>query len=91
MSVNKSTPAGCVIGTLALLPGGVFAAGMFGLIKWFLLPLDGRHFDPVFRTLCCATGGGALGVFLLMFIAIRVLRSTDFRGYDPNDSENMKW
>jgi len=91
MSVNKGTPAGCFIGTLALLPGGVSVAGVFGLIKWWNLPLDHRQFDRVFWTLAGATAGGALGVFLLTFIAIRIHRTTDYRNYDPNQNPNLWW
>ncbi|MEO5916826.1 MAG: hypothetical protein ABIS50_21540 [Luteolibacter sp.] len=90
---TKSTPAGCFIGTLAILPGGVMAAGGFGLVKWFVLPADARHFDHVFWTLLGATAGGLLGVGLLLAVAIRVLRATDFRNYDPNDPDRtrLKW
>jgi|GEM_PF-4717082 len=89
--VGKTTPPGCVVGVLALLPGGVSAAGVFGLIRWSAWPPADRHFDHVFRTLLGTAGGGLLGAFLLIYLSIRVHCVTDCRRYDPGDSENMKW
>ena len=90
---TKSTPAGCLIGTLALVPAAISVAGGWGLIQWYHLPPDDRHVDRLFWSFAGALGGGALAAILLLAFAIRVLRATDFRDYDPNDPDRtgLKW
>jgi hypothetical protein len=48
MSPTQSTPAGCVVGVLAIVPGAVAALGWVGLVRWLLLPVLRRHFDAGF-------------------------------------------
>lgn len=90
---NRSVPGGCVIGLLALFPATLSALGAWGLFRWATLPAPHRHFDSFFWLLVGATAIGALLAVALIFLALRVLRSTDFRGHDPRDpnQNSMKW
>lgn len=90
---TQSTPGGCFIGTLAILPGGVAALGFAGLIKWLQLPVSSRHVDAGFWTFAAAACIGSLIAIGLVYLSIRILRATDFRGYDSRDPDrrNLRW
>ncbi|MEO5715004.1 MAG: hypothetical protein ABIT37_16115 [Luteolibacter sp.] len=84
MDVRKSPP-GCVIGVLAVLPGIVSVTGVCGLIRWYHLPPEMRHFDQLFYKLAAVTVIGSLVTILVCFIAIRVHRATDYEDYNRRD------
>ena len=93
MSPTQSSPAGCVVGVLAIVPGSVAALGWFGRVRWFLFPVVRRHFDAGFWLLLQTALIGSLVAIGLVWLAIRILRSTDFRGYDSRDpdEQDLKW
>jgi len=90
---TQSTPGGCFIAATALLPGVVAALGFWGLIKWVNLPVADRHVDSRLWTLAAAASIGSVMAIGLIYLSIRILRSTDFRGYDSRDPDrkNLKW
>lgn len=90
---TQSTPGGCFIAVSAILPGGVAALGFWGLIKWVQLPVTDRHVDSRFWTFAAAAFIGSVIAIGLFYLSIRILRSTDFRGYDSRDPDrkNLKW
>jgi hypothetical protein len=90
---TQGTPAGCFVGTLALFPFAFLVGGVWGLAKWWLLSANDRHMDGHFHFLLACVGGGALLTVILARLAIRILRTTDFRGYDSRDPDQkgLKW
>jgi len=90
---SKSVPGGCLIGTLALIPLTLFGIGSWGLIKWFLLPIDQRHVDQSFWFISGTTTVSGVIALAAIITAYRTLRSTDYRDYDPSDPDrkNLKW
>ena len=90
---TQSTPGGCFIATLAILPGGVATLGLWGFVKWVGLPVAVRHVDSRFWTFAAAFFIGSAVALGLILLSIRILRSTDFRGYDSRDPDrkNLKW
>jgi hypothetical protein len=92
-SPTQSTPGGCLIGTLALLPGGVALLGLIGLVKWFLLPVAQRHIDDRFWIVTAALLLGTALTSAMVYLSIKGLRATDFRRYDSRDPDrtNLKW
>jgi heme/copper-type cytochrome/quinol oxidase subunit 2 len=92
-SPTQSTPGGCLIGTLALLPGGVALLGLIGLIKWYLLPVAQRHIDDRFWILVTALMLGTVVSSAMVYLSIKCIRATDFRRYDSRDPDhtNLKW
>jgi hypothetical protein len=92
-SPTQSTPGGCLIGTLALLPGGVALLGLIGLAKWFLLPGAQRHIDDRFWILVTALMLGTVVFSAMVYLSIKLIRATDFRRYDSRDPDhtNLKW
>ncbi len=92
-SPTQSTPGGCLIGTLALLPGGVALLGLIGLVKWFLLPVAQRHIDDRFWIVTAAVLLGTALAAVLIYFSIKCLRATNFHRYDSRDPDrtNLKW
>ena len=93
MPLNHSSPAGCFFGVLAIVPGTITGLGLFGLVKWILLPVDHRHFDAGFWMLVQAALIGGLVTIGLVYWSIRILRNTNFREYDSTkpDTRRLKW
>lgn len=85
MQSTQSTPAGCFVGSLALFPMVVSGLGLFGLYRWWHLPIEQRVLDHRFWMLVAAVILGALAAIGLLFAARRILGATDFRGYDSRD------
>ena len=90
---TQSTPGGCLLGLI----GAFFAAfgilGVWGLCRWITLPTEDRATDSVFWLIITAIVLG-IGFAVLFFLwAIKVLRNTDFRGYDSRDPDKtgLKW
>ena len=92
-SPTQSTPAGCVIGVLALIPFASFVIGVWGLVKWFSLASDQREINTYFWAMTVAAGIGLLVTVLMIWFSFRTLRSTDYRGYDSRDPDesDLKW
>lgn len=90
---TQSTPGGCFIGVTALFPALFAVLGAYGIWKWAGLPVNERHFDSRFWLLASATAGGCLLTLILLAVARRILKSTDFKGYDSRnpDQPNLKW
>jgi len=82
-----------VLGVLALLPAAFAVLGIVGLVKWLGLPAQDRHFDEVFWMLAAALAVGGTLALGLAGLALRALRNTDFRGYNPKDPDqtHLKW
>ncbi len=93
MNATQSTPAGCFIGALAVLPLMLSAVAGYGLWQWWHLPLKSRHVDENFRLLIGMLAGGLFWSLAMMIWAFRVLGATDFKGYDSRDPKqsNLKW
>ena len=93
MDTTQSTPAGCFIGTLALIPLLLASLGAWGLYRWCALPMQSRHVDQRFWLLLGALIGGLFAAFLIMVMAVRILRATDFKSYDSRDPSQpfLKW
>lgn len=92
-SPTQSTPGGCFIGVIAIVPLSIAALGGFGLLKWIQLPAAQRNFDARFWMFAGAGVIGALAAAGILYLSIRVLRATDFRNYDSRDpdNKNLKW
>jgi|GEM_PF-1720258 len=93
MNATQSTPAGCFIGALAVVPLMASAVAGYGIFQWWYLPVKSRHVDENLWLLVAILVGGVLAALALAAFACRVLRATDFRHYDsrdPNES-NLKW
>ena len=92
-SPTQSTPGGCVIGLLAVIPATFFGFGIWGLVKWLRLPTESQHVNTYFWTMLGVIVAGALCTGCLVWVAYRLIRSADFRGYDSRDPDNtnMKW
>lgn len=90
---TQSTPAGCFVATLGLFPLAASGLGAYGLYRWFLLPVEHRHFDQRFWLLLAAFIGGTFITFLMLTFGIKLLRSSKFRNYDFRDPKepNLKW
>lgn len=90
---TQSTPGGCFIGTLALFPFGVAVLGAYGIMKWVMLPYEDRHFDDRFWMLLGATVLGSLATWGILYVAHRILKSTDLREYDSRDlkGSGLQW
>jgi hypothetical protein len=90
---SHSTPGGCFIGVTALFPASYGALSAYGLVKWMLLPAKLRHVDTRFWFLLGSTLLGLLLTVGIIYLAIRVLRTTDFRGYDSKKpgQPSLKW
>ncbi len=90
---TQSTPGGCFIGSLALFPLGFAVLGAYGLFKWAMLPNDDRHIDGQFWFLTVATVLGLLATLGILYLAYRILKTTDLRGYDSRDpgQSSLKW
>jgi len=90
---TQSTPGGCFIAVTAMFPAAVAMLGFWGLVKWVQLPVEIRHFDSRFWMLAGAAGIGSLIAIGILMLSARILRSTDFRGYDSRDPDrtNLKW
>ena len=88
---NQSVPAGCLVGFMALFPAIACGLGCWGLIKWAFLPVEYRSFDDRFWIVAITAAGGALGTLVLTVISVKVLRATDFRGYDSRNGNDLKW
>ena len=82
-----------MIGVLAIIPLSLVGVGSWGLVKWFLLPIEKRHFNQMFWFLFGTTTISGLIALCAILAAYRILRSTDFRDYDSNDPDrtNLKW
>ena len=93
MNATQSTPAGCFIGALAVVPLMASVVAGYGFYQWCHLPVKSRHVDENFWVLVSVLVCGVLLALALAVIARRVLRSTDFRGYDSRDpsESNLKW
>ena len=93
MNTTQSTPAGCFIGSIAIVPLLVAGLGALGLYRWWALPVESRHFDQRFWLLVGALVGGLLVACLIIIIAARILRATDLKAYDSRDPAQpfLKW
>lgn len=92
-SPTQSTPGGCVIGAIALIPAVISGLGIWGMIVWLQLPAESHHFDTRFWVMLSAIVIGGLLTVILAWISYRSLKSTDFTDYDSKDpnNTNMKW
>jgi len=90
---TQGTPGGCFLGTIAFFPAAICAFGFCGLYKWLHLPDHSRHFDNLFWLFAGSVLLGALFTLGILVVTIRVIRSTDFRGYDSRDPDQrgLKW
>ena len=92
-SPTQSTPGGCFLGFLGLLPASFGVIGIWGMLKWITLPDGSRSVDALFWMIVAALTVGWGGAAILWFWAIRALRNTDFRGYNSRDPDRtgLKW
>ncbi len=92
-SPTQSTPAGCVIGLLALIPFASLVIGVWGLVRWISLAPDQREINTYFWTMTVAASVGLLLTSLMVWFSLRTLRSTDYRDYDSRDPDegDLKW
>jgi amino acid transporter len=93
MNTTQSTPAGCFIGAISIVPLLFAGLGAFGLYRWWALPVESRHFDQRFWFLVGAVIGGLLVACFIIVIAVRILRATDLKAYDSRDPSQpfLKW
>lgn len=83
---THSTPLGCLVGFVALFPAVISVLGWYGLYQWSQLPAKAQVIDKNFWALLAAAVLGPLLAAILMKVAKRILKATDFRGYNPSDS-----
>jgi hypothetical protein len=83
---SQSTPAGCLVGFLALFPAVISALGWYGLYQWSQLPHKSQVIDKNFWALLVAAVLGPPLALILMKVAKRILKATNFSGYNPHDS-----
>lgn len=82
---THSTPAGCLVGFFSLISLAIAVLGLYGLYGWTELPLQKCHYDREFWQLVAISGAGLVGFTGLSYLARRILRSTDYRGYNAMD------
>jgi hypothetical protein len=83
---SQSTPAGCLVGFLALFPAVISALGWYGLYQWSQLPPKSQVIDKNFWALLVAAVLGPPLALILMKVAKRIVKATNFSGYNPRDS-----
>ncbi len=90
---TQSTPGGCILGLIGVFFGAFGCIGVWGLCRWTSLPTEHRSIDSVFWLILAATVIGIGSAALFFLWAIKVLRNTDFRGYDSRDPDKkgLKW
>jgi hypothetical protein len=74
-----------MIGPFAIFSALLSLFSAFGLYKWIMLPVENRHFDHNFWSLLARFFAGIFFFWLLSYVAARVLRATNFTGYDSRD------
>jgi H+/Cl- antiporter ClcA len=90
---TQSTPGGCLLGLIGVFFAAFGALGVWGLYRWISLPARDKSTDSVFWFILTVIVTG-IGCAVLFFLwAIKVLRNTDFRGYDSKDPDKkgLKW
>lgn len=89
MEPTRGSPLGCVIGLLALMPLGLMGVGVYGWITWASLAVDKRPEEALSLWISC-TVGGAIFTIGLIWIAVKVLKNTDWKSYDPDRVHSRK-
>jgi hypothetical protein len=82
-SAKYGSPLGCVVAVIALFPLSLSAIGIYGWVTWHSLPEDKRPEDLLPLWISCTAGGFVLSAAVL-WIAIRILRRTDWKTFDRN-------
>ena len=83
LGITRGTPFGCVVGLLALLPLCLSGLGISGWIAWLALPENKRPQSMESLWISCTVGGLILGIVLL-WLAVKIHRRTDWQAYDAN-------
>ena len=93
LTPTQGTPGGCAIGVMAVIPAVCMGLGIWGLIRWLNLPDDKQGFDTYFWTVSSAALIGSILTVSLVWLSMRLIRSTSFKDYDSRDpsNTNLKW
>jgi len=81
-SPTRGSPLGCVVGMLSMLPLSLAVIGVYGCIRWYGLPEAKRPEGLLPVWIGCAAGGLLLTAALI-WLAWRILRTTNWKSYDP--------
>jgi hypothetical protein len=84
-SAKYGSPLGCVVAVIGLFPLSLSAIGIYGWVTWHALPVNKRPEGMLPLWVSCTAVGFALSL-LLLWIAIRILRRTDWKSFDRNKS-----
>lgn len=87
---TKGSPLGCFTGVLALIPLAFALASAWGLVRWWSAPENKRP-EGSLGILLTGFGFGALAFGLLAWLSLRILRSTDWKRYKPEDDTSLHY
>ena len=80
---RRGSPLGCVILCLATLPAGLGAIGTWGMVRWYMLP-EPKRVDSFLHLFLACSAIGYLSAFALARHAVKLLRRTGWKSYDPD-------
>ena len=85
---TRGSPLGCIVGVLSLFPMGLSAVGIYGWMAWNALPDDKRPEGMLSLWISCTAAGVVLAIALI-WLAVKILRRTDWKAYDPDKGNSQ--
>jgi cation transporter-like permease len=85
---TKGSPLGCLTGLLALFSLGLTALSGYGLFRWIAADAEKRP-EGSLATLLGSFAIGLVFFVLLSWVSYRILKSTHWKSYDPDNDTSL--